>query len=81
MSHTDNNRIRQVHQELGDIVGDPGMAARLPQALLDRLRAMQGMLLEEMKTNPEMESHGELLAAARPQDANAERYGIAKTVQ
>ena len=81
MSHTDNNRIRQVHQELRDIVGDPGMAARLPQALLDRLKAMQGMLLEEMKTNPEVESHGELLAVTRPQDANAEHYDIAKTVQ
>ena len=81
MSYTANNRIRQVHQELRDIVGDPGMAARLPQALLDRLKALQGMLLEEMKTNPELESQGELLAAARPQDANAEHYGTAKTVQ
>ena len=80
MSHTVNNRIRQVHQELRDIVGDPGMAARLPQALLDRLKAMQGML-EEMNTNPEVESHGQLLAAERPQDANAERYGTSKTVQ
>lgn len=81
MSHTANNRIRQVHQELRDIVGDSGMAARLPQALLDRLKVMQGMLLEEMKTNPEMESHGKLLPAARPQDANAEHRSSAKTVQ
>ena len=81
MSNTDNNRIRQVHQELRDIVGDPGMAARLPQALIDRLKAMQGMLLEEMNTNPEVEPHGELLAAVGPQDANVEHYGVAKTVQ
>jgi hypothetical protein len=52
MSLTANDRIHQVHQELADIVDDPGMAASLPQALLERLRAMRGMLLEEMNTNP-----------------------------
>jgi len=52
MSHTLSDRIYQVHQELIDIVDDPGMAASLPQALLERLRAMRGMLLEEMNTNP-----------------------------
>jgi len=52
MSHTLNDRIYQVHQELVDIVDDPGMAARLPQALLERLRAMRRMLLEEMDTDP-----------------------------
>jgi hypothetical protein len=52
MSDTFNDRIHQVHEELGDIVDDPGMAASLPQALLERLRAMRRMLLEEMITNP-----------------------------
>jgi len=52
MSHTLSDRIYQVHQELIDIVDDPGMAASLPQALLERLRAMRGMLLEEMNTHP-----------------------------
>jgi len=50
MSLTANNRIHQVQQELADIVDDPGMAASLPQALLERLRAMRGML-EEVSTN------------------------------
>ena len=52
MSHTFNDRIHQVHEELADIVDDPGMSASLPQALLERLRAMRGMLLEETNTNP-----------------------------
>ena len=46
-----NDRIHQVHQELGDVVDDPCMAARLPHALLDRLKALRGMLLEAMNTN------------------------------
>ena len=52
MSRKFNDRINQVYQELADIVDDAGMAASLPQALLERLRAMRGMLLEEMSTNP-----------------------------
>ena len=51
MSVIGNDRIHQVHQELADIVDEPGMAASLPQALLERLRAMRGMLLEEMNTS------------------------------
>jgi hypothetical protein len=56
MSLTPNGRIHRIHQELGDIVDDPSVAAHLPQALLDRLKAMRGMLLEEMNTNPEANS-------------------------
>jgi hypothetical protein len=44
------NRIYQVYRELDNIVRDGGMAARLPQALMDRLKAMRGMLLEELET-------------------------------
>jgi len=80
MPYTANNRIQRVHQELGDIIENPGMCARLPQALMVRLKAMQGMLMEEMKTNTEAESHRELLDAARPQDTNAKRYSISKIV-
>lgn len=56
MSRMANDRIHFVHQELGDIVDDAGMAARLPQALLHRLKAMRGILLEEIMTNPEVDS-------------------------
>ena len=56
MSRTSSGRIHQVHQELGDIVDDPSVAARLPEALLDRLKAMRGMLVEEMSTNPKADS-------------------------
>ena len=50
------SRIHQLHDELGDIVEDPGMAASLPQALLHRLKAMRGILLKEMTRNPEADS-------------------------
>jgi len=42
------DRILQVHRELGKILDDLGLAARLPQALLDRLNAMRRTLLQEL---------------------------------
>ena len=60
MPRTSNGRIHRIHQELGDIVDDPSVAARLPQALLDRLKAIRRMLLEEMNTNPGADSDGDV---------------------
>lgn len=71
-----NDRIHQVHQELGDIVDDPCMAARLPHALLDRLKALRGMLLEAMNTNAQANSDGGLLAAELSREPNAERLQL-----
>jgi hypothetical protein len=56
MSLTPNRRIHWIHQELVDIIDDPSVAVSFPQALLDRLKATRGMLLEEMSTSPELDS-------------------------
>jgi hypothetical protein len=56
MSLTPNRRIHRIHQELVDIIDDPSVAVSFPQALLDRLKAMRGMLVEEMSTSPERDS-------------------------
>jgi len=82
MSHTtSNDRIDQIHRELVDIVDDPGMAARLPQALLDRLKVMRGMLLEELNIRPAAAVDGDLLSAERSQDANPERCAAPRITQ
>jgi hypothetical protein len=66
---TVNTRIRQVYRELGNIVNNGGLAARLPQSLLDRLKAMRGILLEELNSPPETDSDGDFLSAELSQDA------------
>jgi hypothetical protein len=45
------DRIFQVHRELGKILDDLGLAARLPQALLDRLNAMRTSLLQDLNSS------------------------------
>jgi hypothetical protein len=61
--NTSNHRIHKVYRELGSIVDDPGMAARLPQALLDTLNDMRGMLREELHHYPEADSESDVFAA------------------
>lgn len=58
-----NLQIHQVYGELDDILGNGGLISRLPQALVDRLSAMRGMLLEALLNSTEANSDGELLAA------------------
>ena len=65
-----NIRIHEVYRELGNIVDDGGLAARLPQSLLDRLKAMRGLLLDELNNPPEADSDGALLSAELSQDAS-----------
>jgi hypothetical protein len=69
---TGNTRIRQVYRELGNIVNNGGLAARLPQSLLDRLRAMLGILLEELNSPGETDSDGDFLPAELSQGAGPE---------
>jgi hypothetical protein len=66
---TSNHRIREVYRELGSIVEDPGLSARLPYALLDRLQDMRGKLLEELNTSAETDLDSDLLPAELSQDA------------
>jgi hypothetical protein len=66
---TSNHRIREVYRELGSIVEDPGLSARLPHALLDRLQDMRGKLLEELNTSAETDLDSDLLPAELSQDA------------
>jgi len=64
MSHAANNdRVLRVHRELSKILDDPGLIARLPQALLDRLDAMRATLLQELKVSSLADSDRELLSA------------------
>ena len=63
-----NIRIHQVYRELGNIVDNGGLAARLPQSLLDRLKAMRGILFEELSNPPEVDSDRDLLSAELSQD-------------
>lgn len=67
-----NIRIHEVYRELGNIVDNGGLAARLPQSLLDRLKAMRGILLEELHNAPEADSDGDLLSAELSQDASSQ---------
>jgi hypothetical protein len=63
-----NLRIHEVYRELGSIVENAGLAARLPQALMDRLKAMRGMLLEELNNLGEADSERDLLSAELSQN-------------
>jgi hypothetical protein len=65
-----NIRIHRVYRELGNIVDNGGLAARLPQSLLDRLKAMRGILLEELNNPPEADAYsaGDSLSAELSQD-------------
>ena len=64
MSHAaTTDRILRVHRELGKILDDLGVVARLPQALLDRLNAMRATLLEELNTSAIADSSGDSLSA------------------
>jgi len=65
-----NIRIHEVYRELSNIVDNGGLAARLPQSLLDRLKAMRGILLEELNNPPEPDSDGDLLSVELSQDAS-----------
>ena len=65
-----NIRIHQVYSELGNIVDNGSLAARLPQSLLDRLKAMRGILLDELNNPPEADSNGDSLSAELSQDAS-----------
>ena len=58
-----NIRIREVYRELGNIVENGGLAARLPQSLLDRLKVMRGILLDELNNPPEADSDRDSLSA------------------
>ena len=51
MSPMPSQRLHRIHQELGDIVDDLNIAGRLPHVLLARLKAVRGMLLEEMNAS------------------------------
>jgi hypothetical protein len=64
-----NHRIREVYRELGSIVDDPGLSARLPHALLDRLQDMRGKLLEAFNTSVETNLDNDLLPAELLEDA------------
>lgn len=66
-----NLQIHQVYGELDDILGNGGLISRLPQALVDRLSAIRGMLLEALLNSTEANSDGELLAAELSQDASS----------
>lgn len=66
-----NLQIHQVYGELDDILGNGGLISRLPQALVDRLSAIRGMLLEALLNSTEANSDGELLAAELSQDARS----------
>lgn len=70
--NTGNIRVHEVYRELGNIVDNGGLAARLPQSLLDRLKAMRGMLLDELNKPPGPDSDGDLLSAELSQDASPE---------
>jgi len=65
-----NIRIHEVYRELGNIVDNGGLAARLPQSLLDRLKGMRGKLLDELNNPPEADSDGNSLSAELSQDAS-----------
>lgn len=64
-----NLRIHEVYRELGSIVENAGLAARLPQSLLDRLKAMRGMLLEELNNLGEADLERDLHSAELSQGA------------
>jgi len=68
---TSNTQLRRIYQELGDIIDDCNVAGRLPDALLNRLRAIQGMLMEEMSKPRQTDSDLDLLTAELSQDADA----------
>ena len=57
-----NLQIYQVYGELDNILGSSGLISRLHQALVDRLSAMRGMLLEAFLSSTEADGYGHLLA-------------------
>jgi hypothetical protein len=57
-----NDRILRVHRELGKILDDLSLAARLPQALLDRFSAMRRTLLEELNASAAADANGNSLS-------------------
>ena len=64
-----NIRIHQVYRELDNLVDNSSLAARLPQSLLDRLKAMRGILLDELNDPSEAGSDRDSLSAELSQDA------------
>ena len=71
-----NLRIHQVYRELESILGNGSLVSRLPQALVDRLNAMRGMLLEALMNSTEADSYGDLLAAELSPDASSGRSSV-----
>ena len=57
------DRILRVHRELGTILDDLGMAARLPQSLLDRLSDMRRTLLQELNLSTAADADGDSVSA------------------
>jgi hypothetical protein len=53
---TNNNQLCRIYQELGDIIDDCNVTGRLPDAVVNRLRAIQGMLMEEMSKRRQTDS-------------------------
>ena len=66
MTRAVRDRVCYVHQELGEILADAGMAARLPQALLERLQVLRNMLTEEM--------NNDLRGVKRVEDVSAQAF-------
>jgi hypothetical protein len=62
------DHLRHAIEQLDDILRDPGRT-HLPEALVDTLRALQGMLMEMNKASP-ADSDDDLLAAELSQDAD-----------
>jgi hypothetical protein len=57
-----NDRILRVHRELGKILDDLSVTARLPQALLDRFGAIRRTLLEELNASAAEDANGNSLS-------------------
>jgi hypothetical protein len=62
------DHLRNAIEELDDILGDPSRT-HLPEALVDTLRALQGMLMEINKAT-QADSDDDLLTAELSQDAD-----------
>jgi hypothetical protein len=71
-----NLRIHQVCRELEGILGNGSLVSRLPQALVDRLNAMRGMLLEALINSTEPDSYAGVLAAEQSENVSAERSSL-----
>ena len=72
-----NDRILWVHQELGQILDDLGLAARLPQALLDRLTVLRRTLLQELNASAADSDEDSLSAVALCGASEANEYRAA----